>query len=44
MVRGIVWSTLLVAYYLITLLPVYGFIHVGPAKATDYYAYLAKCP
>lgn len=42
--RGSVWPGLLVAFYLITLLPVSGLIHVGPAKATDHYVYLATVP
>jgi len=31
-------------YYLATLLPVSGLVHVGPAKATDHYVYLATLP
>lgn len=34
----------LLGFYLVTLLPVSGLIHVGPAKATDHYVYLATLP
>ncbi len=40
----VIWPGLLFAYYLVTLLPVSGLIHVGPAKATDHYVYLATIP
>lgn len=42
--RGIRWPLALFGFYLITLLPVSGLIHVGPAKATDHYVYLATLP
>ena len=42
--RQVRWPALLLLFYLITLLPVAGFIHVGPAKATDHYTYLATLP
>jgi len=42
--RGIRWPLALFAFYLITLSPVSGLIHVGPAKATDHYVYLATVP
>lgn len=38
------WPGLLLAFYLVTLLPVSGLIHVGPAKGTDHYVYLATIP
>ncbi|MBT4161714.1 MAG: hypothetical protein HOE54_10445, partial [Gammaproteobacteria bacterium] len=42
--RGVQWPLLLFAFYLVTLSPVSGLIHVGPAKATDHYVYLATIP
>lgn len=42
--RQIYWPGLLFCFYLVTLLPVSGLIHVGPAKATDHYVYLATIP
>jgi len=42
--HGHLWPGLLAAFYLVTLLPVSGLIHVGPAKATDHYVYLATIP
>jgi len=42
--RSIRWPALLFLFYLITLLPVSGIIHVGPAKATDHYTYLSTLP
>ena len=42
--RGYKWPLILVMFYIITLLPVSGLIHVGPAKATDHYTYLATLP
>lgn len=42
--RGIRWPFVLLGFYLVTLLPVSGLIHVGPAKATDHYVYLATIP
>lgn len=44
LLRGLRWPGLLLAFYLVTLLPVSGLIHVGPAKATDHYVYLATIP
>jgi hypothetical protein len=41
---GAKWPLLLVLFYLVTLAPVSGLIHVGPAKATDHYVYLATLP
>jgi hypothetical protein len=41
---GYRWPLVLLGYYIITLLPVSGLIHVGPAKATDHYTYLATIP
>ncbi len=38
------WPGLLLAFYLVTLLPVSGLIHVGPAKGTDHYVYLSTIP
>ena len=38
------WQLTLFGYYVITLLPVSGLIHVSPAKATDHYTYLATLP
>ncbi len=34
----------LIGFYLVTLLPASGLIHVGPAKATDHFSYLATLP
>jgi len=42
--RKVFWPGLLLAFYLVTLLPVSGLIHVGPAKGTDHYMYLATIP
>lgn len=42
--KNIRWPVVLLGFYLITLLPVSGLIHVGPAKATDHYVYLATLP
>ena len=42
--KSIRWPALLLLFYLITLLPVSGIIHVGPAKATDHYTYLTTLP
>lgn len=42
--RKLYWPGLLLAFYLVTLLPVSGLIHVGPAKGTDHYVYLATIP
>jgi hypothetical protein len=42
--KRVFWPGLLFAFYLLTLLPVSGFIHVGPAKATDHYVYVATLP
>ncbi|MBD3647966.1 MAG: hypothetical protein HUJ31_11070, partial [Pseudomonadales bacterium] len=42
--RGIRWPALMWVFYLATLAPVSGVIHVGPAKATDHYTYLATLP
>ncbi|XOV86732.1 MAG: hypothetical protein ACFHX7_17390 [Pseudomonadota bacterium] len=43
-VRGYRWPLVLLGFYLVTLLPVSGLVHVGPAKATDHYVYLATLP
>lgn len=43
-VRGTRWPLVMVAFYVVTLLPVCGLIAVGPAKALDYYSYLATLP
>jgi protein O-mannosyl-transferase len=42
--RGVKWPLLLALFYIVTLLPVSGLVHVGPAKATDHYTYLATLP
>jgi hypothetical protein len=42
--RKNVWPFVLFSFYIVTLLPVSGLIHVGPAKATDHYVYLATLP
>lgn len=42
--RGYLWPIILILFYLITLAPVSGLIHVGPAKGTDHYVYLATLP
>ncbi len=42
--RGYTWPFLLFAFYIVTLLPVSGLIHVGPAKGMDHYVYLATVP
>tara|TARA_R110002073_G_scaffold4833_7_gene30814 strand:- start:48 stop:1481 length:1434 start_codon:yes stop_codon:yes gene_type:complete len=42
--RGYRWPMVLALCYLVTLAPVSGLIHVGPAKATDHYVYLATLP
>jgi len=42
--RKLYWPGLLLAFYLVTLLPVSGLIHVGPAKGTDHYVYLSTIP
>lgn len=42
--RGVRFPLLMEAFYLITLAPVSGLIAVGPAKALDYYSYLATAP
>jgi len=38
------WPGVSLLFYLVTLAPVSGVIHVGPAKALDYYVYLATLP
>ncbi|MCB1692034.1 MAG: hypothetical protein KDI19_04665 [Pseudomonadales bacterium] len=43
-VRGWRWPLLMALFYFVTLAPVSGLIAVGPAKALDYYAYLATLP
>ena len=42
--KGRPWPLLLFGFYLVTLLPASGLIHVGPAKATDHYVYMATIP
>lgn len=42
--RRVRWPLLLMLFYFVTLAPVSGLIHVGPAKATDHYVYLATLP
>lgn len=42
--RGVRWPALCFVFYLITFAPVSGLIHVGPARALDYYVYLATLP
>ena len=42
--KGRTWPLLLFGFYLVTLLPASGLIHVGPAKATDHYVYMATIP
>ena len=42
--RGIRWPLVLVAFYLVTLLPASGLVHVSPAKAADRFVYLATLP
>ena len=42
--RGTAWPFLLFAFYIVTLSPVSGLIHVGPAKATDHYVYMSTIP
>lgn len=42
--KGIRWPLGVVLFYYVTILPVSGLIHVGPAKALDYYAYFATLP
>lgn len=44
LLKGIRWPMVLLGFYLITLSPVSGLIHVGPAKGTDHYVYLATLP
>lgn len=44
LLKGIRWPIVLLGFYLITLSPVSGLIHVGPAKGTDHYVYLATLP
>ena len=43
-IRAVRWPLLMWIFYLVTLLPVSGLIAVGPAKALDYYSYLATLP
>ncbi len=38
------WPMMLFGFYVVTLLPVSGLIHVGPAKGADHYVYLATLP
>lgn len=42
--RSVRWPLLMWAFYLVTLLPVSGLVAVGPAKALNYYSYLATLP
>ena len=42
--RGKRWPLLMLAFYLVTLLPVCGLIAVGPSRALNYYSYLATAP
>ncbi len=42
--RMVQWPLMLLGFYVLTLLPVSGLIHVGPAKATDHYTYLSTLP
>ncbi len=42
--KNVRWPLLSLLFYLVTLAPVSGIIHVGPAKALDYYVYLATLP
>ncbi len=43
-IKDVRWPLVLFGFYLVTLLPVSGLIHVGSAKATDHYVYLATLP
>lgn len=43
-IRGYRWPLLMIVFYYVTLLPVSGVIAVGPAKALNYYSYLATLP
>lgn len=42
--RSVRWPALMWIFYLVTLLPVSGLVAVGPAKALNYYSYLATLP
>lgn len=42
--RGTRWPLLMLVFYVVTLLPVSGLVAVGPAKALNYYSYLATLP